>query len=82
MKTFVAEFYCNFKANYTRLIKEHRLRLKSFKAQHPNTKLAWANNGPNAKRGFFNEAYDQRMKFSSLVDSDGVKSDKVSALLH
>ena len=81
MKTFVAEFYCNFKANYTRQIKEHRLRLKSFKAQHPNSKLV-SNSGPKAKRDFFNETYDQRMKLSSLVDSGGVKWDKVTAILH
>jgi len=81
MKTFVEEFYYNFKANYNKMMKKHRLQLKRFKAQHPNSKLV-CNNRPNAKQGFFNEMCDREMKFSSLVDSGGAKSGRVTALLH
>ena len=54
MKTFVEEFYCNFKASYAQLRRKHRAQLKSFKAQRPNGKLV-SNNWFDAKRGFFNE---------------------------
>jgi len=81
MKTFVAEFYCNFKANYAQLLKRHKSQLKTFKAQHPNSKLL-SNNWTDAKQGFFNESYGRGMKFSSIVDYRGVKPDRVTALLH
>lgn len=84
MKNFVAEFYSNFKASYSQLTKKHRSQLKSLKAQHANSKLD-SSNWPKAKQGFFNEKYDGEMRSSSekhFVDIGGVKSDRVTALLH
>ena len=61
MKSFVGEFYCNFKANYSRLSTKHRLQLKSLKTQH-SVKQPVSNSWSNPKpQGFFNETYDEVM---------------------
>ena len=60
MKSFVCEFYCNFKANYSRLSTKHRLQLKTLKTQH-SVKQPVSNSWSNPKQSFFNETYDEVM---------------------
>ncbi|KAL9958642.1 hypothetical protein ACROYT_G035690 [Oculina patagonica] len=76
MKTFVGEFYCSFKANYSRLSKKHRSQLQSLKAQYATKKPA-SSKRSKAKQGFFNETYDR-----AEVSTSTASSDTVAAFMH
>lgn len=62
MKSFVEEFYRNFKGNYSRMTKTHRSLLRSLKNHrtHPaNDVCSPSVDWPAvSKQGFFNETYE------------------------
>lgn len=66
MRTFVEEFYCNFKTNYSQMAKRHRSQLKRLKTCPPdiNERSSKASR-PWSKiiiPGFFASNYDGETK--------------------